>query len=76
MPKNKNFESCFNDVNGRHYLDLYEAARVVLGDFGIASISGGNKCTYNEPNEYFSYRRDGKFSGRMAHLIWIESTKS
>ena len=72
---NKNFESCFKVENGRNYLDLYEAARVVLRDFGIASTSGGNQCTYNEPNQYFSYRRDGKFSGRMAHLIWIESAK-
>ena len=75
LSKNEKFESCFNFVNGRYYLDLYEAARVVLRDFGIASISGGNQCTYNEPDQYFSYRRDGKFSGRMAHLIWIESAK-
>ena len=75
LSKNENFESCFNVENGRYYLDLYEAARVVLRDFGITSTSGGNQCTYNEPNHFFSYRRDGKFSGRMAHLIWIESAK-
>ena len=75
LSKNQNFESCFNFVNGRYYLDLYDAARVVLRDFGIGSISGGNQCTYNEPDQYYSYRRDGKFSGRMAHLIWIESAK-
>ena len=76
LSKNKKFESCFNFENGRYYLDLYEAARVVLKDFGISSISGGNQCTYNEANQYFSYRRDGKNSGRMAHLIWIESASS
>ena len=76
LSKNENFERCFKVKNGRYYLDLYEAARVVLGDFGITSISGGNQCTYNEPNQYFSYRRDGKSSGRMAHLIWIESASS
>ena len=76
LSKNENFESCFIVSNGRHYLDLYEAARVVLRDFGVTSISGGNQCTYNEPNQYFSYRRDGKFSGRMAHLIWIESARN
>jgi len=70
--KNKNFESCFTCLNEKHYLDLYSAAKVALNSCGIFSISGGERCTYNEPNQYFSYRRDGKKSGRMAHLIWIE----
>jgi len=70
--KNKNFESCFSFLNGKYYLDLYDAARVVLKSFGINSISGGDRCTYNESDQYFSYRRDGKYSGRMAHLIWME----
>ena len=76
LSKNENFESCFSPVNDKYYLDLYEAARIVLGGFNVSSISGGNKCTYGQSDQYFSYRRDGKCSGRMAHLIWIESTKS
>jgi len=72
LSKNKNFESCFTYLNNKYYLDLYDAARVVLRNFGVSSISGGDRCTYNEPDQYFSYRRDGKHSGRMAHLIWME----
>ena len=72
LSKNKNFESCFAYINSKYYLDLYEAARVVLKSFGVSSISGGNRCTYKETDQYFSYRRDGKCSGRMAHLIWME----
>ena len=72
LSKNKNFKSCFHYVNNKHYLDLYDAARIVLKSFGIESISGGDRCTYNEPDYFFSYRRDGRKSGRMAHLIWIE----
>jgi len=72
ISKNKNFESCFTYLNNKYYLDLYDAARVVLKSFGISSISGGDRCTYNESDQYFSYRRDGKYSGRMAHLIWME----
>ena len=72
LSKNKNFESCFTYLNNKYYLDLYDAARVVLKSFGVISISGGDKCTYKESDQYFSYRRDGKYSGRMAHLIWIE----
>jgi copper oxidase (laccase) domain-containing protein len=73
LSKNKNFESCFIFLNNKYYLDLYGAARVVLKSFGISSISGGDSCTYKELDEYFSYRRDGKYSGRMAHLIWMEN---
>jgi len=71
--KNKNFESCFSCLNNKYYLDLYGAARVVLKSLGVSSISGGDRCTYKESDKYFSYRRDGKSSGRMAHLIWMES---
>jgi len=72
LSKNKNFENCFTYLNNKYYLDLYDAARVVLKSFGVSSISGGDRCTYNEPDQYFSYRRDGEYSGRMAHLIWME----
>ncbi|MBC8297934.1 MAG: peptidoglycan editing factor PgeF [Pelagibacterales bacterium] len=75
LSKNENFLSCFNFLNDKYYLDLYDAARVVLKSLGVKSISGGDRCTYNEPDHFFSYRRDGQKSGRMAHLIWIDSTR-
>ena len=74
LSKNESFERCFTCLNDKYYLDLYDAARVVLKSLGIESISGGDRCTYNEPDQFFSYRRDGEQSGRMAHLIWINST--
>jgi len=73
LSKNENFMSCFNLINDKYYLNLYDAARVVLKSLGVESISGGDRCTYNESNHFFSYRRDGNKSGRMAHLIWIDS---
>mgnify|MGYP000035208202 FL=1 len=72
LSKNTNFENCFTNLNNKYYLDLYDAARVVLKRYGVSSISGGDRCTYKESDQYFSYRRDGKCSGRMAHLIWME----
>jgi len=72
LSKNKNFENCFTYLNNKYYLDLYKAAKVILKSFGVSSITGGDRCTYKESGQYFSYRRDGKRSGRMAHLIWME----
>ena len=74
VSKNKNFQNCFTCINDKYYLDLYEAARLVLKGLGVSSISGGRYCTYKKEDQYFSYRRDGDQSGRMAHLIWMESS--
>jgi len=71
ISKDNNFQSSFKTISGKHYLDLYSAAKLVLNNFDIYKISGGNECTFKQQNVYFSYRRDGKNSGRMANLIWI-----
>ena len=71
IAKDKSFTSSFKTYSGKHYLDLYGAAKLVLNSFDIYKISGGTKCTFKQKDEYFSYRRDGKNSGRMANLIWI-----
>ena len=71
ISKDNSFQSSFKTYSGRHYLDLYRAAKLILNNFDIYKISGGDECTFNQRDEYFSYRRDGKRSGRMANLIWI-----
>ena len=71
LSKNSNFERSFTIINNKNYLDLYDAARVILESFQIKSISGGDRCTFQESSDFFSYRRDGVSSGRMAHLIWM-----
>ena len=71
LSKNVNFRRSFSKENNKNYLDLYDAARVVLESFQIKLISGGNRCTFKESSDFFSYRRDGINSGRMAHLIWM-----
>ena len=71
LSKNINFERSFTRKKNKNYLDLYDAARVILEGFQIRSISGGDRCTFQESSDFFSYRRDGVNSGRMAHLIWI-----
>ena len=69
--KNINFARSFSTYRDKHYLDLYDAAKVILASFNIKFISGGDRCTFKESDEFFSYRRDGINSGRMAHLIWL-----
>ena len=71
LSKNSNFRRSFLIKDNRFYLDLYDAARVILEGFQIKLISGGDRCTFQEPSDFFSYRRDGINSGRMAHLIWM-----
>ena len=71
LAKNINFERSFTIKNNSNYLDLYDAAKVILEGLKIKSISGGDRCTFQESNDFFSYRRDGVNSGRMAHLIWM-----
>ena len=72
LSKNISFRRSFSTKNDKNYIDLYDAARVILKDLQIKSISGGDRCTFKEADDFFSYRRDGIKSGRMAHLIWIK----
>jgi len=71
ISKDNNFQSSIKTISGKHYLDLYNVARLILNGFDIYKISGGTECTFKQKDEYFSFRRDGKNSGRMANLIWI-----
>ncbi|WP_252179365.1 peptidoglycan editing factor PgeF [Endozoicomonas sp. 4G] len=56
----------------RWYGDLYQLARLRLEKLGVTQISGGHFCTYKEKDRWFSYRRDGVQSGRLATLVWIQ----
>jgi polyphenol oxidase len=58
--------------NQRWLADLYALAKIRLLKQGISHIYGGNLCTYADPLRFYSYRRDGAKTGRMASLIWID----
>jgi purine-nucleoside/S-methyl-5'-thioadenosine phosphorylase / adenosine deaminase len=60
------------NARGRYMADLATLARRRLERLGIARIYGGDACTYAAPEDYFSYRRDGR-TGRQATLIWLEN---
>lgn len=70
---NLNIENsiAFKPYQDRWLADIYQLAGMALGRMGITQISGGQHCTYEEQDSFFSYRRDGE-TGRMASVAWLE----
>lgn len=56
--------------NGKWLADLYLLARQRLQAAGVNRIYGGQYCSYQQAELFFSYRRDGQ-TGRMASSIWL-----
>ncbi|WP_353431388.1 peptidoglycan editing factor PgeF [Polynucleobacter sp. MWH-UH23A] len=54
---------------GKYLANLYLLARSRLESVGLNQIYGGDFCTVNQKDQFFSYRRDG-LTGRFASLIW------
>jgi YfiH family protein len=59
---------------GKWLADLPGLARRRLRALGITRIHGNDGsrgwCTVANPSRFFSYRRDGRLSGRMAASVW------
>ena len=55
---------------GHFMADIYALATLRLNHLGVYSVTGGGLCTVQDPDRFFSYRRDGR-TGRMATLIWL-----
>jgi stearoyl-CoA desaturase (delta-9 desaturase) len=55
----------------KHHADLVRAVRVQLERCGLAAahIDAEPPCTYADRTRFFSYRRDGAASGRLAAII-------
>ena len=65
-------ESAFvaGKLEGKYQADLYAIARYILQQHGVAQILGGDQCSYQQSEEYFSYRRNSQ-TGRMATFVFI-----
>ena len=72
MAQDDNASQAFIFKDETHWLaNLYLLARQRLALSGVLEVSGGEHCTFSEPDLFYSYRREA-VTGRMAHLIWLE----
>lgn len=55
---------------GRWLASLNTLATLRLKKLGIQHIFGGEHCTFTNEKLFYSYRRDGENTGRLASLIW------
>lgn len=55
----------------KYFADLPNLADFILCECGVREISLSGLCSYDQPELFYSYRRDGE-TGRMATLIWLD----
>jgi hypothetical protein len=67
---------CFQPQRpGKWLADLYGLVRRRLRRAGVTAIYGGGRCTFSEPEVFYSYRRGGPdAASRMATVIWREES--
>lgn len=58
-------------IKSKFQADLYAIARYILGKHGVATVLGGDQCSYQQVDHYFSYRRNAK-TGRMATFVFMQ----
>ncbi len=59
------------ETSGKFLCDMYSIARQRLRSIGVTDVSGGEYCTFMQPELFFSHRREA-ITGRMAAFVWIE----
>lgn len=60
------------EANGKYCCDLVGIVKQCLRSAGVTRIYCAFDCdTYERDDKFYSYRRDGAQTGRMASLIWM-----
>lgn len=70
MDKDPQAAAAFRPAADKYFANIYALARQRLTKAGIRHIYGGDRCTFSEEGDFFSYRRD-RITGRMASFIWL-----
>ena len=70
MAKDPQAVNAFEPVGEKYLADIYQLARQRLNNVKVTQIFGGDRCTFTEKGDFFSYRRDNT-TGRMASFIWL-----
>lgn len=70
MEKDAIADTAFIPAGDKYYADIYALARQRLAALGVRQVFGGDRCTFSQKDDFFSYRRD-KNTGRMASFIWL-----
>ena len=67
-------KQAFHQIASNKWLaDLVALAKIKLTKLGVplANIYVENRCTYSEPDSFYSHRRS-QDTGRMASIIWLD----
>ncbi|KJY83733.1 polyphenol oxidase [Vibrio galatheae] len=59
-------------TEGKWLADMNMLVTQRLNRVGVSQIYYSNLCTYDDPQRFYSYRRDG-ITGRQATFIWIDN---
>jgi polyphenol oxidase len=70
ITKDAKAKAAFKAHGDKWLANIYHIATQRLNNTGVTQIYGGDRCTFTEKENFFSYRRDGA-TGRMATLIWM-----
>ncbi|MFV0450087.1 MAG: peptidoglycan editing factor PgeF [Vibrio sp.] len=57
--------------DGKWWANMASLTRLRMAKLGIDQVFDSELCTYQDPQRFYSYRRDG-VTGRQATFIWIE----
>jgi len=71
ITQDQHTENAFEQISEHKWLaDIYHLALIKLSALSIKAVYGGELCTFERSEQFYSYRRN-KVTGRMASLIWL-----
>ncbi|RUO29088.1 peptidoglycan editing factor PgeF [Aliidiomarina sanyensis] len=68
--RNTRHQSAFIPRGGKFLANLYQIALNELEAQGVLAVTSCNECTFTQSTHYFSYRKAGGATGRMASVLW------